>query len=357
MRAGTWRTGIIAAAIMCTSGCVSLVHQITQPRTPHSKVARASAFIESEYFDFSPRTMTARGGNRIAYVLLPAADYKLEQSFWRDSRTRRFGMRAQWGTPTPVPASGTIVYLHGWADDHRTMLLWATALAPHGYRGVLPDLRNFGKSDRAPVGFGPREAGDIVDLLKSLQAHGELQRPVYLFGESYGATVAINTAAQAPELVDGVVALEPFVDAASAIRGFIEESKSPSSSINGKAFAFYARHAFTRARTDRAILESGQRLGIDLDKTGIRAPLRDNHVCTLLVQGGRDEFLDASNVRALRDSPRVRYVELPNESHLSLPVRIDLLADPVAAWLQDSTDCPAFAAPDDPFEVARPAPG
>lgn len=262
-------------------------------------------------------------------------------------------MNARWDTPTVVERTGTIVFLHGWAEDHRSMLLWATALASYGYEGILPDLRNFGASDRAPVGFGPSEAEDIVDLLKSLQTRGQLQRPVFLFGESYGATVAINAAAQAPNLIDRVVALEPFVDAASAIRGFVKESKSPYSSINGRAFAIYARHVFTDKRVDRAIAVSGKRLGVDLDQVGIRVPLRTNRVCTLLIQGARDEFLATADVRALQDSPQLRYVELPNESHLSLPIRTDLLAKPIADWLVHAATCPMFVAPPDPLNVPR----
>ena len=79
------------------------------------------------------------------------------------------------------------------------MMMWSLAMARYGYQGVLPDLRNFGASDRAPVGFGPREAEDIVDLLQELRSQGNLQSPVYLLGVSYGADVAINAAAMAPE--------------------------------------------------------------------------------------------------------------------------------------------------------------
>ena len=343
-----WRFAAIFAVILC-GGCVSLAKQVTQPHTPDSRARRLVHDIERERLHLETQSVRARNGNRIAYRLLPAADYHLAYEYSRKSHS--FSAKFDWGEPTPVNARGSIVFLHGWGEDHSMMMMWSLAMARYGYQGVLPDLRNFGASDRAPVGFGPREAEDIVDLLKALRDRGQLQRPVFLFGASYGATVAINAASQAPELVDGVVAMEPFVDAASAIRGFVRESKSPRSSINGKAFAFYARHAFTDARVDKAIAESGTRLGIDLANTGIRAPLRDNRVCTLLLQGGRDEFLKASDVRALQGSPQVRYAELPNESHLTLPLRIDLLAAPVSSWLQDIATCPSFTAPAEPPQV------
>ncbi|WP_281286191.1 alpha/beta hydrolase [Pseudoluteimonas lycopersici] len=250
-----------------------------------------------------------------------------------------------WGERSPVEARGSIVLLHGWGEDHSMMMTWALAMARHGYQGVLPDLRNFGASDRAPVGFGPREAEDIVDLLRALRAQGKLQSPVYLLGVSYGADVAIHAAAMAPDLIDGVVAMEPFVDAESAIRGFVADARKPAHGLKGRLLSAYARHAFDDAKVDAAIAESGKRLGIDLHDTGIAAPLRENQTCTLILQGGEDEFLDPGALRAISDAPRTRYLEMPEETHLTLPLRIDLLAEPLARWLPRHGDCPAFAMP------------
>jgi hypothetical protein len=41
----------------------------------------------------------------------------------------------------------------------------------------------------------------------------------------------------------------------------------------------------------------------------------------------------------------VRYVQLRGETHLSLPLRIDLLAGPLSQWLPQQRACPAFALP------------
>ena len=328
---------------LMASGCVSLVKEITQPHTQDSASRKTVERIERESLHLETQSMRARNRNRIAYRLLPAADYHLAYAYSRQPHS--FKTNFSWKEPTPVAARGSIVFLHGWAENHSMMLLWALAMARHGYQGVLPDLRNFGESDRAPVGFGPREAEDIVDLLRALQSHGHLQRPVYVFGVSYGATVAINAASQAPELVDGVVAMEPFVDAESAIRGFVADVREPSHGLKGQLFSAYARHAFDDARVDAAIVESGRRLDLDLRNTGIAAPLRDNRVCTLLLQGGEDEFFQPQALRAFSDAPRVRYLEMPGETHLTLPLRIDLLAEPLSRWLPQARDCPMFAVP------------
>lgn len=330
-------------AALLASGCVSLVREITQPQTPDSRARRLVRGIERENLQLEAQSLRTRNGNRIAYRLLPAADYHLAYEYSRQPHS--FKTKFSWKQPTTVATRGSIVFLHGWAEDHGMMLPWALAMARYGYQGVLPDLRNFGESDRAPVGFGPREAEDIVDLLHALQAHGQLQRPVYLFGVSYGADVAIHAATMAPELIDGVVAMEPFVDAESAIRGFVADARKPAHGLKGRLFSAYARHAFDDARVDAATAESGKRLGIDLHGTGIAAPLRDGRACTLLLQGGEDEFLDPAALRAVSNEPRVRYLEMPEETHLTLPLRIDLLAEQLSQWLPRNAEYPAFALP------------
>ncbi len=328
---------------LMASGCVSLVKEITQPHTPTSSTRRTIDRFEQERLHLETQFVRARGGNRITYRLLSAADYHFSYQYFPESRS--FTSKSSGEVPAPVASRGTIVYLHGWGENHGMMLLWALAMARHGYQGVLPDLRNFGESDRAPAGFGPREAEDIVDLIRALQSQGHLQRPVYVFGVSYGATVAINAASQAPELIDGVVAMEPFVDAASAIRGFVADARKPSHGLKGRLLSAYARHAFDDAHVDAAIVESGRRLDLDLRNTGIATPLRDNRVCTLLLQGGEDEFFQPQALRAFSDAPRVRYLEMPGETHLTLPLRIDLLAEPLSRWLPQARDCPVFAVP------------
>lgn len=337
------RVALASLAALLASGCVSLVHEITRPRTADSGAGAAAHRIERDDLHLELQSLRAGAGNRIAYEVLPAADYHFEYAYVRLPHS--FKANFSWKDPAPVATRGTIVFLHGWAEDHAMMLPWALALARDGYQGVLPDLRNFGASDRAPVGFGPREAGDIVDLLRTLHAQGRLQRPVYLLGVSYGADVAIHAAAMAPDMVDGVVAMEPFVDAGSAIRGFAADARKPSRGFKGRMLSVYARHAFDDASVADAIAESGQRLGLDLHDVGIAAPLRDNQACTLLLQGGADEFFDPAALRAIANPPRVRYFEIPQETHLTLPLRIDLLAGPLSRWLPRHEDCPVFEAP------------
>jgi hypothetical protein len=72
-----------------------------------------------------------------------------------------------------------------------------------------------------------------------------------------------------------------------------------------------------------------------------------------LLHGARDTFLPAAQTRTLAGlSPLQAYVELPDENHLSLPVRVDWLGAPIADWLAATgTHCGGFKLPDDPATI------
>src|SRR3546814_13928589 len=56
----------------------------------------------------------------------------------------------------PVPPEGRVVFLHGWGLDASSMLPWALALSGLGYRCLMVDLRNHGRSSPPPAGLGAR---------------------------------------------------------------------------------------------------------------------------------------------------------------------------------------------------------
>ena len=90
-----------------------------------------------------------------------------------------------------------LVLLHGGFVDHR---MWDGQI-PHfaaRYRVIAPDARGHGRSANAT---GPyRRADDLAALLRHLDAG-----PAILVGISMGASIAVETALEHPELVDAVV--------------------------------------------------------------------------------------------------------------------------------------------------------
>jgi pimeloyl-ACP methyl ester carboxylesterase len=95
--------------------------------------------------------------------------------------------------------AGNVVLVHGTLDDSGS---WRRVLDRLGdWHLTTYDRRGWGRSASAgPAGL----AGDVVDLIGLLP-----DEPAILCGHSFGATVALAAAAEAPERVRAVVAYEP----------------------------------------------------------------------------------------------------------------------------------------------------
>lgn len=107
-----------------------------------------------------------------------------------------------------------VVMVHGITGN---LAVWHLRLVPalcdelrlHTY-----DLRGHGHSDVPPTGYSPDDmAGDLLELLDAL----ELERPA-LVGHSYGADIALYLAANHPERVSKVIAIESALPALEAVR-------------------------------------------------------------------------------------------------------------------------------------------
>jgi pimeloyl-ACP methyl ester carboxylesterase len=101
---------------------------------------------------------------------------------------------------------GTIVYLHGVADNRASAV---GVIQRFGYRGldvVAYDSRAHGSSDGEVCTFGFFEKQDLRLVLNTLEPG-----PIVLLGTSLGAAVALQQAAE-DRRVSGVVAAETFSD-------------------------------------------------------------------------------------------------------------------------------------------------
>ena len=237
-----------------------------------------------------------------------------------------------------LPARGSVILLHPWGMEGSALTIWALQFTSAGYAVVVPDLRSHGESADAPVGYGPREADDIVDLVHDLRAANRLPGPLYLFGVSYGGTVALFSA---PKLTDvhGVIALEPYANAAAVIR------RAPASGL----FGYRWLASWIRLReVDHAIQRASQQLGVDLAHVDPGDALAHTPWCVLILRGTEDNLIAGDALRELaRRSPRASYVEVSQEGHLNLPMRTDRLFPPLLDWMQtlpaDSNgSCPNF---------------
>ncbi len=296
--------------------------------------------------------------------------------FWRAFDPGRYGLRYHYlaqqhdnGEPLntglqlalpqpfqPQAPRGTVVLLHGWMMNGDSMLPWSLQLAESGYRVVTIDLRNHGHSGAGPSGYGTFESDDVIDVIDALQRRGEVVGPLYLFGVSYGAATALFTADKLGDRVTGVVAMESFANAGEAIRSMIPHLMSlQPTAWKAQAMAAYGRWRYGGQDINAVIAAASQRLDLDLDTVEVTRALADTRACVLLLHGQDDAHVRVDQGRALAAaSPRVHYIEMRGEDHITLPLRLDLLGGVVGDWLAHDEhaggSCPA---PEIPREADR----
>jgi pimeloyl-ACP methyl ester carboxylesterase len=103
-----------------------------------------------------------------------------------------------------------VVFIHGLGMDNMSSFYYTLAnpVANTGAEVILYDLRGYGLSERPRTGYGVRDSiADLAGLLDALNVDG----PVHLVGNSYGATIALGFAVGCPELVASMVLIEARV--------------------------------------------------------------------------------------------------------------------------------------------------
>ncbi|MFE9200832.1 alpha/beta fold hydrolase [Micromonospora sp. NPDC007230] len=106
-----------------------------------------------------------------------------------------------------VHGAGPLVVLsHGMGENRATFRHLVPRLVAAGYRVASVDVRGHGDSSAHWPTYAPAEVG--ADLLAVVRALGG---PATLVGSSSSAAAVVFAAADAPELVNGIVQVSPFV--------------------------------------------------------------------------------------------------------------------------------------------------
>ena len=109
-----------------------------------------------------------------------------------------------WKFPAKGARRGSIVYLHGIADNRGSGLSPALRFSARGFDVVGPDSRAHGDSTGGICTFGFYEKRDLQRVIDVLESG-----PVIVIGSSLGGAVALQAAAE-DERISAVVAAESF---------------------------------------------------------------------------------------------------------------------------------------------------
>lgn len=124
------------------------------------------------------------------------------------SGTTQFLSRPEGRVAYEETGSGPLVVLIPGIGDIRAQYRFLAAdLVAAGYRVVAMDLRGLGESDTGFTDYSASAVGaDVVALLRNLDSG-----PAHLVGNSMGAGAVAWAAAEAPELVESLTLIGPFV--------------------------------------------------------------------------------------------------------------------------------------------------
>jgi uncharacterized protein len=117
-----------------------------------------------------------------------------------------------WQCPALTPRQGSIIYLHGVADNRASAAGVIPRFTKEGLDVVAYDSRGHGMSEGETCTYGHFEKLDLRRVIDSLKPG-----PVILIGTSMGAAVALQAAVGHPR-VASIVAAEVFSDLATTAR-------------------------------------------------------------------------------------------------------------------------------------------
>ena len=108
---------------------------------------------------------------------------------------------------------GTVVYLHGSADNRVSGIGVAERFVSRGFDALIYDSRAHGQSGGTACTYGYYEKKDLRDAIDLIQ-----HKPVIVLGVSLGAAVALQAAADDP-LIVAVIAVATFSDLRTVATG------------------------------------------------------------------------------------------------------------------------------------------
>ena len=215
-----------------------------------------------------------------------------------------------WRCRGSVPPRGTVVYLHGVADNRSSSVGVIDRFGRHGFDVIAYDSRAHGESPGNLCTYGYFEKRDLDRVIDSIK-----DGPIVLVGTSLGAAVALQEAAL-DSRVTAVVAAETFSD----IRTVAIER---------------APFFFTPDIIERAFRMAEQQGHFDMTSVSAEAAAAQIKIPVLLVHGANDTDTPPDHSRrvfAALAGPK-RLIVVPGARH-NESLRADVWNE-IERWLDD----------------------
>jgi len=200
-----------------------------------------------------------------------------------------------------APPRGTVLLSHGILDSKGRFFSMAQHLADKGYTVAMLDHRSHGRSEGKYITFGAKEKFDLRDVVDALLEQDRIGEPIYVFGQSMGAAIAIQYAAVDPRC-RAVMAVSPFTDLRSVAKRFVPLMKT--------------------AKFDQVLARASEIADFDPEQTSTLAAARALKVPLLVVHGRIDAIVPHSHgveVYNAADVPKT-LITFPLLGHVSLLV-------------------------------------
>ncbi|MGH8398430.1 MAG: alpha/beta hydrolase [Gammaproteobacteria bacterium] len=311
------------------AGCSSYIaHQMVEApnrlQTPIEKQPDVAAYlIKIGDQDFTRTAMVPVGPPpaNLSIAVLPSGnadmEYHTEVTKHHVSMNFKIGPFRRYS----IQPKGTIILLPAFQNGKFMMLPWAFILAQQGYQCVLVDLRGEGLSTGDWVTWGNVESRDVHQLIEWLDTRNVIAGPLVLMGVSYGASVALRTAALDSQ-VKAVVAIEPFVNAVDVIKR------------GGPIMYPTLSHFVSDASIDKAIKQADKLADTKLGNASTLPAARQLEIPVLYVHGDKDRFIpDAEFQQLIAVTNDAQLIRIADANHMTLPIEIQKYQQPVLLWL------------------------
>ncbi|WP_084643936.1 alpha/beta hydrolase [Ferrimonas futtsuensis] len=212
-------------------------------------------------------------------------------------------------------AQGTVVLLHGYQIYKEAMVLNAAYWRLLGYQVLVPDLGGHGQSD-GPFSFGVKDA-PLLSLW--LDAQEDLERPLYLFGNSMGAVAALHLAS-IREDVAGLIFQAPMLELETGVRAY------------QRSFASAPMRMIADEDLEEGVGLALHRLGLSPSQLSCRQLMRESSLPALILASDEDPFAPFGVLQPLQGDA-VQVENLPGLDHLQMGLIGPGQHGPISRWM------------------------